>query len=301
MRKRTLVAVVAVAVLAGCGDDSGGSGDDLTVVATTTQAADLARQVGGGRVNVEGMLRPGGDPHDFEPRPSDVAAVAAAAVVFRSGGEVDDWLSDVIDNAGGDAEVVTLIDSVKHTDDDPHWWQDPRNAVRAVEAIGAELAKVDPGGRAAYARNAERTIRRIRRLDRKIAGCVERVPAAKRKIVTTHDALGYFARRYGVEVVGAVIPSLSTQAQASAGDVERLVEQIRREGVEAVFPESSVNPDIELAIAREAGARIGDPLYADSLGPEGSAGETYVGALAADARRLVRGMSGGRVACYAGL
>ena len=123
------------------------------------------------------------------------------------------------------------------------------------------------------------------------------MPPAKRKIVTTHDALGYFARRYGVEVVGAVIPSLSTQAQASAGDVQRLVDQIRREGVEAIFPESSVNPDIEKAIAREAGASIGDPLYADSLGPKGSPGETYTGALAADASALVRGMSGGRVSC----
>ena len=144
--------------------------------------------------------------------------------------------------------------------------------MRAVETIRAELTKADPGGRATFARNAARTVRTLQRLDRRITACVERVPPAKRKIVTTHDALGYFARRYGLEVVGAVIPSLSTQAQASAGDVQRLVEQIRREGVEAVFPESSVNPDIERAIAREAGANIGDPLYADSLGPKGSAG-----------------------------
>ena len=295
-----LAAVLAVLAALGCGNDSGSAGG-LTVVATTTQAADLARQVGGKRVNVEGMLRPGGDPHDYEPRPSDVKAVARAAVVFRSGGEVDDWLGDVIDNAGGDAEVVTLIDSVTRLDDDPHWWQDPTNGVRAVEAIRAELSKADPDGRAVYARNAARTIRTLERLDRRISACIERVPPAKRKIVTTHDALGYFARRYGIDVVGAVIPSLSTQAQASAGDVQRLVEQIRREGVEAVFPESSVNPDIERAIAREAGARIGDSLYADSLGPEGSAGETYAGALAADAAALVRGMSGGRVNCDAAL
>jgi zinc/manganese transport system substrate-binding protein len=295
MRARALLLLAAV-VVAGCGSDSG-SGDGTTVVATTTQAADLVRQVGGKRVNVEGMLRPGGDPHDYEPRPSDVAAVADAKIVFRSGGEVDEWLSDVIDNAGGDAEVVSLIDSVKRLDDDPHWWQDATNGVRAVEAIRAELTKVDPGGRATFARNAERATRALRALDLRIRSCVERVPPVKRRIVTTHDALGYFARRYGVEVVGAVIPSLSTQAQASAGDVERLVQQIRREGVEAVFPESSVNPDIERAIAREAGARIGDPLYADSLGPKGSPGETYAGALAADASALVRGMSGGRVNC----
>jgi ABC-type Zn uptake system ZnuABC Zn-binding protein ZnuA len=293
--RKVAVLLLALAV-AGCGDDSGSS-RERQVVVTTTQVADLVRQVGGERVSVDGMLRPGGDPHDYEPRPSDVAAVAEAELVFRSGGEVDEWLGDVIDNAGSDADVVTLIDSVDRLDDDPHWWQDPRNAERALETIRARLSELDVDGRAAYRTNAARAVASLRRLDRRIAACVRRVPPAKRKIVTTHDALGYFARRYGIEVVGAVIPSLSTQAQASAGDVERLVEQIRREGVEAVFPESSVNPDIEKAIASEAGAQIGDSLYADSLGPEGSAGATYAGALAADARALVRGMSGGRVDC----
>jgi zinc/manganese transport system substrate-binding protein len=292
--------ILLAAFAAACGSDNA-SRDGVTVVATTTEVADLVRQVGGSRVNVERMLRPGGDPHDYEPRPSDVAAVADATVVFRSGGEVDEWLNEVIDNAGGDAEVVSLIDSVKRLDDDPHWWQDATNGVRAVEAMRAELTEADPAGRATFARNAERTIGTLERLDRQITACVDRVPPAKRKIVTTHDALGYFAQRYGVEVVGAVIPSLSTQAQASAGDVQELVEQIRREGVEAIFPESSVNPDIERAIAREAGANIGDSLYADSLGPKGSPGETYTGALAADAAALVRGMSGGRVNCDAAL
>jgi ABC-type Zn uptake system ZnuABC Zn-binding protein ZnuA len=302
MRLVRVLATVAIASLAlalaaaGCGDDSGSSGG-RQVVATTTQVADLVRQVGGDRISVDGMLRPGGDPHDYEPRPSDAAAVAKADLVFRSGGEVDDWLGDVIDNAGGDAEVVTLIDSVDRLDDDPHWWQDPRNAERALETIRTRLSELDPGGRAAYRRGAERAIAALRRLDKGIAACVHRVPPDKRKIVTTHDALGYFARRYGVTVVGSVIPSLSTQAQASAGDVQKLVDQIRREHVEAVFPESSVNPDIERAIAREAGATVGDELYADSLGPRGSAGDTYVGALSHDAAALVRGMSGGRVSC----
>jgi ABC-type Zn uptake system ZnuABC Zn-binding protein ZnuA len=294
--RRLLAILLAAVLLAGCGEGDGSAGE-RTVVATTTQVADLVRQVGGSRVEVRGMLRPGGDPHDYEPRPSDVAAVARAELLFRSGGEVDDWLDDVVDNAGGDARVVTLLDSVQRLDDDPHWWQDPHNAARAVRVIRAHLARIDPAGRASYARNAARVERALHSLDRRIAACVERVPSAKRRIVTTHDSLGYFARRYGIEVVGAVIPSLSTQAQASAGDVEALVTQIRREGVEAVFPESSVNPDIEKAIAREAGAEIGDPLYADSLGADGTPGATYTGALAADAAALVRGMSGGRVDC----
>jgi ABC-type Zn uptake system ZnuABC Zn-binding protein ZnuA len=289
------ICLIAAAV-AGCGAGSGGD-DGRTVVATTTQVADLVREVGGGRVSVDGMLRPGGDPHDYEPRPSDVAAVAKADVVFRSGGEVDDWLTDVLDSAGGGADVVSLIDSIDRIDGDPHWWQDPRNAERAVETIRARLARLDPGGASTYRRNAARLERRLDALDSAIAACMTHVPADKRRIVTTHDALGYFARRYGVKVVGAVIPSLSTQAQASAGDVQKLVDQIRREGVEAVFPESSVNPDIERAIAREAGATVGDQLYADSLGPKGSAGATYLGALSSDAVALVRGMSGGRVTC----
>jgi len=291
-----LVVSLAVVAVTACGKDSD-SASGRTVVATTTQVADLVRQVGGARVSVDGMLRPNADPHEYEPRPSDVATVARADLVFRSGGDVDDWLSDVISGAGGDAAVVTLIDSVRRLDDDPHWWLDPRNGELAIETIRARLSELDPAGRPAYRRNASRAVAGLRRLDRRIAACVRRVPPPQRKIVTTHDALGYFARRYGIDVVGAVIPSLSTQAQASAGDVERLVQQIRRERVKAVFPESSVNPDIEKAIAREAGARIGDPLYADSLGPQGSPGATYAGSLAADAQALVRGMSGGRVDC----
>jgi ABC-type Zn uptake system ZnuABC Zn-binding protein ZnuA len=295
-RAAAVLALLLLAAAAGCGEGSSAA-DGRTVVATTTQVADLVGQVAGEGVSVHGMLRPGGDPHDFEPRPSDVAAVAKADLVFRSGGEVDEWLDDVISSAGGDADVVSLIDSVKRRADDPHWWQDPLNAARAVETIRARLTELDPDGAAVYRRNAERVERRLRGLDKRIAACLARVPRAKRAIVTTHDALGYFADRYGVRVVGAVIPSLSTQAQASAGDVQKLVDQIRREAVEAIFPESSVNPDIERAIAREAGARIGESLYADSLGPKASAGETYEGALRHDASALVRGMSGGKVDC----
>jgi zinc/manganese transport system substrate-binding protein len=296
-----LLPVAALAAGAGCSDDSASGDTRLTAVATTTHAADLVRNVGGERVEVRAMLRPGADPHDYEPRPSDVRAIAESGLVVRSGGEVDEWLDEVLDNAGEDAEPLTLIESVETIEGedgaDPHWWQDPRNAVRAVAAIRDALVDADPGGRAAYRRNAGRYVDRFERMDREVAACVARVPSAKRKIVTTHDSLGYFARRYGIEVVGAVIPSLSTQGQASARDVDRLVEQIRDEGVEAVFPETAVDARLERAIAREAGARVGGALYADSLGPRGSPGETYLGALAADTAALVEGMSGGALRC----
>jgi ABC-type Zn uptake system ZnuABC Zn-binding protein ZnuA len=276
----------------------------VTAVATTTQVADLVRNVGGKRVSVDGILRPNSDPHEYEPRPSDAAALVHADLVFRSGGDLDKWLDEIIDNAGGDARQVTLIDSV-HTieganETDPHWWQNPRNTILAVAAIRDALVKADPAGKRGYDRRAAAYTRKLQTLDAAIARCVDRVPPGERKIVTTHDALGYFADRYGVKVIGAVIPSLSTQAQASARDVDKLVNQIRSEGVEAIFPEAAVTQKLEQAISREAGAKVGGRLYADTLGPEGSGAATYLEAMRHNATTLVDGMSGGRVSCDLG-
>jgi ABC-type Zn uptake system ZnuABC Zn-binding protein ZnuA len=123
------------------------------------------------------------------------------------------------------------------------------------------------------------------------------VPPAQRELVTTHDALGYLAARYGIEVIGAVIPSLSTQAQPSAKDVDELVRRVEDAGVEAIFPEAAVSQKLERAISREAGAEVGEELWTDTLGPGGSGADTYEGAMRANAAALAEGMSGGRVAC----
>jgi ABC-type Zn uptake system ZnuABC Zn-binding protein ZnuA len=123
------------------------------------------------------------------------------------------------------------------------------------------------------------------------------IPAAQRKLVTDHDALGYYADRYGIDVIGTVIPALSTQAQASAGAVARLVRTIRAAGVGTIYSESSVNPKLARAIARDAGARLGPGLYADTLGPAGSPGATYIGALRANTRALAAGFRGARARC----
>ncbi len=152
MRLTAVVALALTAVVAGCSSDSGsGSDADVAAVATTTEVADLVRNVGGGRVDVHGVLSPGADPHGYEPRPSDAASIADAALVFKSGGEVDEWLDELVDNAGGDAEVVDLIDSVEtipgghdEGETDPHWWQDPRDAQQAVAAIRDALIRGRP-------------------------------------------------------------------------------------------------------------------------------------------------------------
>jgi len=311
LRSRLLLAlavllVASSAVLAtGCGDnDSAASGAELTVVATTTQVADFVRNVGGDRVDVHGILGTNADPHDYEPRPSDVGAIGDAPLVFKSGGDIDAWLDELIENAGGDPRVVTLIDSVRRIkgeqgETDPHWWEDPRNSIRAVAVIRDALIEADPAGRATYERNAGAYLRKLQALDREIADCMRRVPVDERKLVTTHDALGYFADRYDVEVVGALIPSLSTQAQPSARDINELVDQIRGEGVEAIFPETALNKRLESAVSREAGAKVGGQLWADALGPEGSGAETYLAAMRKNTNTMAEGMSGGMVSCSA--
>jgi zinc/manganese transport system substrate-binding protein len=300
VRLPLVLAAAAALALPGCGEDGGSPGDGaVQAVATTTHVADLLANVGGERVEVRALLTPASDPHEYEPRPSDARAVAQSALVVRSGGDLDEWLRDVLDNAGGDAEVLTLLDAVRARGDDPHWWQGPRNAVRAVGAIRDALSEADPDGAAEYRRNAAAYARRIEALDSRIRACMAAIPARRRKLVTTHDAYGYFAARYDIEVIGAVIPSLSSQARPSAGDTDALVRQIRREGVEAVFPESALDPRLERAIAREAGAEVGESLYADALGPQGSAGDNYLGALAHDADALARGFTGGERDCGA--
>jgi ABC-type Zn uptake system ZnuABC Zn-binding protein ZnuA len=293
MRLPALLAALALLgalIQAACEEDqSGGDRPEVKVVATTPPVADMVRQVAGPGVEVRGLLPPGADPHGYEPRPSDVRELSRADLVVRSGGEVDEWLSDLLDSAGGEAPVVTLIESVRRLGEDPHWWQDPRNAIAAVEAVRRGLAGADPRGRSGYASRARRYSETLRRLDRSIAACVARIPPRGRKLVTTHDALGYYGRRYGLEVIGALIPSRSSRGQPSAREIERLVDQIERENVKAIFPESSLDSRLESAVSRESGARVGAALYADSLGPTGS----YAGSLQDNTRAIVAGLTGG--------
>jgi ABC-type Zn uptake system ZnuABC Zn-binding protein ZnuA/ABC-type Mn2+/Zn2+ transport system permease subunit len=302
---RPLLALLAVGLLAGCGASSGSG---LRVVATTTQIADWTRAVGGADVAVHQILRPNTDPHEYEPRPQDVEATAGAKVVFENGDELDHWMAKVVGQAGGKPRVVVLGDHVpirrpgeasgpEASRFDPHWWHDPRNAEAAVRAIRDALAAADPAHRAAYARRVAAYLRRLRTLDTRLAACFARLPRTERKLVTDHDAFGYFAHRYGLDVVGAVIPSQTTQAQPSAGATARLIRLIRREHVRAVFPESSLNRRLADTIARETGATSHDTLYGDTLGPDGSAGATYLGMEQANADAIVSGLSGGRLRC----
>jgi ABC-type Zn uptake system ZnuABC Zn-binding protein ZnuA/ABC-type Mn2+/Zn2+ transport system permease subunit len=310
-RPASVVAAAAVvAVLLGSGCGSSGSGEDaqVDVVATTTQIGEWVRVVGGDAVAVDQVLQPNTDPHEYEPRPSDVAAAASATLVFASGDNLDSWIDQIVDDSGGEATVIDLAAKVPErlpgesngeeaSKYDPHWWHDPRNAEAAVAEIERRLSAADPSRRRLFERNAGTYLTRLRRLDAGIARCIDSVPATRRKLVTDHDAFGYFANRYGVDVVGAVIPSQTTQAQPSAKDLSELVGLIKREEVAAVFPESSLSTKVADAIAAQTGASADYTLYGDTLGPEGSSGATYLSMEAANADSMVRGFSGGRHGC----
>jgi ABC-type Zn uptake system ZnuABC Zn-binding protein ZnuA/ABC-type Mn2+/Zn2+ transport system permease subunit len=309
-RAATVTAALSVLTLlaAGCGGVAGGSSGKLDVVATTTQIGDFAREVGGEAVEVDQILQPNTDPHDYEPRPSDVEGAAHASLVFANGDDLDAWIDQIVSDSGSDAEIIDLGAKVpirrpgessgaEASKYDPHWWHDPRNAEAAVRAIERALAAADPSHKAEFHRNATAYLAELRALDHGIAKCIGSVPPARRKLVTDHDAFGYFADRYGIEVVGAVIPSQTTQAQASAKDLSELAQTIEAEKVKAIFPESSLSTKVADAIARQTGASADYTLYGDTLGPEGSGAETYVGMEEANADAMARGFTAGAQGC----
>jgi zinc/manganese transport system substrate-binding protein len=309
-RRRSLAlagALLSLFLIAGCGGPGGDSGK-VSVVATTTQIGDFARLVGGDKVDVTQILAPNTDPHDYEPRPDDVTNTADAEIVFENGDNLDTWMDKVVSDSGSDAEVIDLGAGVpvklpgessgpEASQYDPHWWHDPRNAEVAVRQISAQLSAVDPADKTAFEANAAPYGTKLRALDSGIRRCLDSIPAADRKLVTDHDAFGYFANRYGIQVVGAVIPSQTTQAQPNAQDLSNLADTVRSQHVKAIFPESSLSPKLAETIASQTGATADHTLYGDTLGPDGSSGDTYLKMETANADAMAVGFTGGKSGC----
>ncbi len=306
-----LVALAALGV-AGCGSEDDGpaspSSDapQVTVAATTTQVGDLVRQIAGDAVSVNQILKPNSEAHDYEPRPQDVASVADARVVFTSGFGLDAWSADLVKDSGTEAKVVDLSARLPVThpaadeeegDTDPHWWHDPTNVAAAATEVEAALIAADPDAKTQISANADAYRAKVAAVDKAIRACVDQVPKADRKIVTDHDAFVYFTERYAVESVGAVFPATSTQGQASAGDLAELERTIKDEKVQAVFPESSLNPKLAQRLAVDTGVSSDRTLYGDTLGATDTPEATILGAGAANATALVEGMTGGKETC----
>jgi ABC-type Zn uptake system ZnuABC Zn-binding protein ZnuA len=299
-RVALLAAGLAALLAAGCSGSGGGDapeGEGLRVVATTTQVADLAANVGGDRVRVTSLLRPGIDAHDYEPSPADIDALAHADVVLQNGVGLEEWLGDTIESSGFDGPLVDTSQGVRlrqvDGEPDPHIWQDPHNAQQMAANIERGLAAADPAGAAAYGAGLAAYTKQLRVLDAEVERQVDSL--ANRKVVTDHDAFGYYLDRYGLELVGSVIPSFDSSAELSARDIRDLVARIRATRVRAVFSETTLPPRTAETIGREAGVKVvvgSEALYGDALGPPGSDGDTYLKMIRHNTATIVGNLSG---------
>lgn len=306
-----LLAALALAA-AGCAPAGQGAagfesdGDRLRVATTTNFITDSVAEVGGSRVEVVGLMGPGVDPHLYRASAGDVETLGDADLIFYGGLLLEAKLQEVLEEVGRKRPAIAVTRDLPAgrllpppagapggEEHDPHIWFDVSLWMRAVETIRDGLIEVDPEGEAAYRRNADRYLRRLRRLDRFAAEQLARIPERRRVLVTSHDAFRYLGRAYGVEV--AAIQGISTADEATTADIERVAALIAERGVRAVFVESSVPPqtiDAVLAAARKRGARvrIGGELYSDAAGEPGTPAGTYAGMVEANVRRLVEGL-----------
>ncbi len=300
-----LVAVVFAAPACSAGDSGDGSAvGPIRIVATTSVVGDLVANVVGDATSVEVLIPVGADPHEFQASAQQAAAVQEADLVVSIGLGLEEGLTDVLDAAVADGvelleigpavEPLPFSATVGESADagalDPHVWMDPLRMADAARLISAALEKIDPGtdwtARAAsYAADLEAA-------DREIASLVATLPEATRKLVTNHDALGYFARRYGFTVVGVVVPGGSTLANPSSAALAALVATVRVEQVPAIFAETIEPTTLADAVAGEVGASVAVvELYTGSLGEPGSGADSLVGMLLTDARRIVEALS----------
>ena len=296
-----LLAAGLLALLAAGCSGSGGDGDvtggELRVVATTTQVADFARVVGGDRVQVTSLLKPGVDAHDFEPSPADLDALARADLVVQNGVGLEEWLDDTIASSGYDGPVVDASQGIQlrqvEGEADPHIWQNPRNAVQMATTIEAGLAQAEPAAAASFEANLAAYTKELEALDADVERQVDSL--ANKKVVTNHDAFGYYLDRYGLELVGSVIPSFDTSAELSGKDIRELVAKVQATKVKAIFSETSLPARAAETIGREAGVKVvvgEDALYGDALGPPGSDGDTYLRMIRHNTATIVGNLSG---------
>ena len=257
----------------------------INVVATFSIMADLVSNVGGDRVEVTALVGPNSDSHVFSPTPADAKKLAAAKVVFVNGLGLEGWMTRLVSASGSKAQTFTAstgIKTRKMEDDhhpgrmvtDPHAWQSIANTKIYVANIRDGLSKADPAGKNAYDANAVAYLAKLDALEQEVKTAIGKIPADHRRIITTHDAFGYFGGAYGMEFISP--EGVSTDAQPSARDMAKIIAQIRKQKIPAVFMENITDPRLMQQIAKETGARIGGTLYSDALSDANGPASTYV-------------------------
>ena len=297
IRRAALVASAVVLVLGACeGGAPSGDGRPL-IVATTTVVGDLVAHVVGDQVRVEVLMPVGADPHDFETSAQQAASLRQADLVVASGLGLESGLVDALEAAGEDGtpilELGPALDPRPLGDDpgvpDPHWWLDPIRAARAVRLIGQRLGEIAPGD---WASRADNYAKELEALDGELRSTLSVIPAARRTLITSHAAFGYFAERYGFTVIGVLVPGGSTQAAPDPRQLAALAAVIRAAGVPAIFGETTLPTNVADALAAEVGEEVRVVvLYTGSLGEPGSGADTYVGMLRTDAERIAEALT----------
>lgn len=270
------------------------------VVVTNTILHNLTEQIAKDEVKLTGILKPGVDPHVYEPLPSDSLALERANLILYNGYNLEAGLIKLIKAAGVKArqvavgEVVRPLQMQKNNEKvpDPHVWGDVKNVIKMVKVIQDELSALSPEDAKEFSQNAARLIDKLTQLDVWIGLQVATIPPHRRKLVTTHDAFQYYARAYGLEVVGTLI-GISTEEQPSAQTVQQLVKAIQATGVPAIFAETTINPALILTVAQAAKVKLApQPLYSDSIGAPGSVADSYIKMMVANTRAIVEALGG---------
>ncbi|PWV95650.1 zinc/manganese transport system substrate-binding protein [Hoeflea marina] len=310
LRFATCASLVALAASA-----SSVSAAELKVVASFSIIADLASNVGGDRVEISTLVPVDGDAHVYDPRPADAAALEAAQVVLVNGLEFEGFMSRLIETSGTKAAIVEVSKGVEplktaeeehghqseahkeaahdedagekaeagddhgheghhHGEFDPHAWQSIENAEIYVKNIAAAFCDAEPAGCATYTANSEAYLAKLDELENEVKAAVASIPEGRRTIITSHDAFGYFEHAYGLKFIAP--EGVSTEAEASAADVARLIDQAKEDKASAIFVENITNPRLAEQIAREAGLTVGGTLYSDALSGEGGPAATYI-------------------------
>lgn len=257
------------------------SAETLKVVASFTVLADVVKQVGGDHVSVTSLVGPNGDPHEFEPSPADAKHLKAAQVTFVSGEGLEGWMDRLITASGYKGTPVTASEGINtrtmeedgKTVTDPHVWNSPVNVKVWVVNIEKALSAADPADAAAFKTNADRYTKKLDELDAYAHSKFDKVADDRRKVLTSHDAFGYFGREYQVSFLAPL--GVSTESEASAADVAKLIEQIKAENVKTYFFENSNDPRLVKQVAKATGAKPGGELYVESLSDAKGPAPTY--------------------------
>lgn len=281
MMRFRLIAVLAAILLSACAGQTASNADNSkpVVLTSTPLLADVTRNIAGDRLRVESLLPAGSDPHSYQPTPQDLAKISDSRLVIVNGAGYEQFLNSLLDSAGGQLTVVEASQAVhpevQGGSVDPHMWLDPNNMILYVDTLREALTQLDPSGRDTYQSNADAYTAQLKALDAWIQEQVGQIPAGKRLLVTNHEALGYFAKRYGFTVVGTVVESFSSDASPSAQQLAGLIDQVRSSGAPAIFLDAGDNDALARQIANETGVQVVTDLHLETL-TNGAPAGTYI-------------------------